>query len=160
MGSKELKKHVALLLAAIIGVACGMAIEKGFYCGTSHKSGNIDKDLTVVWNSEDVGDYSFMLGGFVGHLDYLNDNEDDYTNNVYYEKYYKHIDLLEYISGYKEGFQYGGMFISYEKNDEIIEQADKSALVFEAMAEGAVRKQYVTTEPDRVRAILHPDESS
>lgn len=159
MDSKTFKRIGSLLLAAIIGVACGMAIEKGIH-SDSHNGGKIDKNLTVVWNGEDVGDYSFMLGGLIGHFDYLSGRGDDYTNNSYYEKYNKYVDLLEYIGGYKEGYQTGGAFISYEDNNQIIEEANSVALVFEAMADGAVIKQYVTTEPDKVTSILHPDDES
>ena len=162
MNDKNLKKRIVSVgLATIIGATSGVAIEKGLHSDDNNfRNAKTNKELTVVWNDEDVNDFSFVLGGLVGRYDYLNDNKDDYTKNSYYEKYYEYLDLLEYISGYKEGYQNEGMFMSYENNDSILEQADKTALVFETMVEGSVRKQYVTTEPDRVVDILQSVEQN
>lgn len=161
MGNSSQKKIITIGLAVVVGFTCGIAFNVGAFKDNVYSDGGkLKDDFTVVWTGDDVADFSYMLGGFIGHYDYLNDKEKDYTNNSYYEKYYEYVDLLQYISGYKEGYQDGGMFISYEDSDEIIKQSDKNALVFKAMADGIVKKQYTTTEPDKVRSILHPEENN
>ena len=160
MSGNDLKKRIASLgLAAVIGATSGVAIEKGLN-NSQNKYSNptTNKELTVLWTGDEVKDYSFLLGGLVGRYDYLNEKESDYTKNSYYEQYYDYMDVLEYINGYQEGYSAEGMFVSYENSDYTLEEVNTMARVFEAMADGSVQKQYVTSEPDRVLEILHPED--
>ena len=88
MNKNSIKKRIAAgSLAVIIGSAAGIAMDRHI----SNKNNlpilkKTNKEVIMLYEEEYL-DKSYILGGVMGHYDYINENDNDPTNNEYYQKY-------------------------------------------------------------------------
>ena len=88
----------------------------------------------------DLQNVSNILGGLLGALDYVRNNENNYTNNNYYKEYSIYIDEYEFKEGYSIGYndEKLNMYSNYreKKDDEIINEIENVIKPFKSVKEG------------------------
>ncbi len=149
MNKNSIKKRIAAgSLAVIIGSAAGIAMDRHI----SNKSNlpilkKNNKEVVMLYEEEYL-DKSYILGGVMGHYDYINENDNDPTNNEYYQKYNNYFDRNEYNSGYVEGYQEEGMFEGLSET-ELLYNADITSIAFSLMEQNLIVNKYYTDDYDK-----------
>lgn len=157
MNSKDIKKKVISVgVAAVLGATGGISLDRAIN-GRNYNMKEImpSESAAVVWDDDSIKDFSFLMGGIMGHYDYANGNEKEPTNNDYYQKYYNELDQMEYVNGYEEGYQSEGYFSSYDDEKLVFNDADKLAIMFDTIKDGLVEKAYISDDYDKVMYIVN-----
>lgn len=157
MNSKEVKKKVISVgVATILGATGGISLDRAINDRKINMQEAIPPEAAVVvWNDDSIKDFSFLMGGIMGHYDYTNGSEKEPTNNEYYQKYYNELDQIEYVNGYEQGYQPGGCFSSYDNEKLVFNDADKLAIMFDTIKDGLVEKAYISDDYDEVMHIVN-----
>ena len=149
MKNNNIKKKIAAgSLAAIIGATSGIAIDRSINNKTDSELLKKDGKGIIMLYDVEYRDKSYILGGAMGHYDYLKQNKYDPTNNDYYRKYSNYFDKDEYKAGYIEGYQEEGMFKDASERD-LLYNADITSIAFSLMSKNLIINKYYTNDYDK-----------